>query len=46
MQKRVPIGATIVLIICSSDVTHLASFSGDKKTRLIYMTIGNILGKL
>ncbi|KAH0604492.1 uncharacterized protein H6S33_006869 [Morchella sextelata] len=46
MQERLPTGATIVPIICSSDVTHLTNFSGDKKTWPIYMTIGNIPGKV
>ena len=38
-----PDGATLVLIICASDITFLTNFSGDKKAWPIYMTIGNIL---
>ncbi|KAG0644303.1 hypothetical protein HOY80DRAFT_1075254 [Tuber brumale] len=38
-------GATLVPIICSSDVTFLTNFSGDKKPWPIYSTIGNILSK-
>ena len=38
-----PDGATLVPIICASDVTCLKNFSGDKKAWPIYMTIGNIL---
>lgn len=34
-------GATIIPIICSSDETHLTSFSGDKKAWPVYMTLGN-----
>lgn len=34
-------GATIIPIICSSDETHLTSFTGDKKSWPIYMTLGN-----
>ncbi|KAH0603944.1 uncharacterized protein H6S33_006975 [Morchella sextelata] len=45
-QERLPTGATIVPIICSSDGTHLTNFSGDKKTWPIYMMIGNIPGKV
>src|SRR5688500_14143695 len=35
----------LVPIICSSDVTHLTNFSGDKKAWPIYMSIGNILSR-
>ncbi|KAG0633391.1 hypothetical protein HOY80DRAFT_896568 [Tuber brumale] len=44
-QDSLPERATLVLIICSSDVTFLTNFSGDKKAWLIYLTIGNILSK-
>ena len=38
-----PDGATLVPIICSSDVTFLPNFRGDKQAWPIYLTIGNIL---
>ncbi|KAG0632929.1 hypothetical protein HOY80DRAFT_854248, partial [Tuber brumale] len=44
-QDSLPKGATLVPIICSSDVTFLTNFSGDKKAWPIYLTIGNILSK-
>ncbi|KAG0633437.1 hypothetical protein HOY80DRAFT_896527, partial [Tuber brumale] len=44
-QDSVPEGATLVPIICSSDVTFLTNLSGDKKAWQIYLTIGNILSK-
>ncbi|KAG0133447.1 hypothetical protein HOY82DRAFT_538187 [Tuber indicum] len=44
-QDTLPDGATLVPIICGSDVTFLTNFSGDKKVWPIYMTIGNILSK-
>ncbi|KAG0132972.1 hypothetical protein HOY82DRAFT_483212, partial [Tuber indicum] len=44
-QDTLPDGATLVPIICASDVTFLTNFSGDKKAWPIYMTIGNILSK-
>ncbi|KAI5848606.1 hypothetical protein DFP73DRAFT_474133, partial [Morchella snyderi] len=46
MQEKLPPGATIVPIICSSDITHLTNFSGDKKSWPKYLTIGNIPGKI
>lgn len=39
-------GATIVPIICSSDIANLKNISGDKKRCLIYMTIENNMGKV
>ncbi|KAG0632570.1 hypothetical protein HOY80DRAFT_863978, partial [Tuber brumale] len=45
-QDSLPEGATLVPIICSSDVTFLTNFSGDKKAWPIYLTIGNILSKM
>ncbi|KAG0635441.1 hypothetical protein HOY80DRAFT_1011854 [Tuber brumale] len=39
------VGATLVPIICSSDVTFVTNFSEDKKACPIYLTIGNILSK-
>ncbi|KAG0138782.1 hypothetical protein HOY82DRAFT_595293 [Tuber indicum] len=44
-QDTLPDGATLVPIICGSDVTFLTNYSGDKKAWPIYMTIGNILSK-
>ena len=38
-----PDEATLVPIICASDITFLTNFSGDKKASPIYITIGNIL---
>ncbi|KAG0635115.1 hypothetical protein HOY80DRAFT_859018, partial [Tuber brumale] len=37
--------ATLVLIICSSDVMFLMNFSGEKKAWPAYLIIGNILLK-
>lgn len=39
---KLPIGATIALIILSSDKTQLSRFSGDKKAWPVYISIGNI----
>ncbi|KAG0640986.1 hypothetical protein HOY80DRAFT_859151, partial [Tuber brumale] len=44
-QDSLPEGATLVPIICSSDVKFLTNISGDKKAWPIYLTIGNILSK-
>ncbi|KAG0633524.1 hypothetical protein HOY80DRAFT_1104646 [Tuber brumale] len=44
-QDSLPEGATLVPIICSSDVMFLTNFFGDKKAWPIYLTIGNILSK-
>ncbi|KAI5845805.1 hypothetical protein DFP73DRAFT_593977 [Morchella snyderi] len=46
MQEKLPPGATIVPFICSSDITHLTNFFGDKKSWPIYLKIGNIPGKI
>jgi len=40
-----PDRATLVSIICASDVTFLTNFSGGKKAWPIYMTIHNILSR-
>jgi len=37
-----PIGSTLVLILFTSDTTHLTNFSGDGKVWPLYMSIGNI----
>ena len=42
-KDRLPDEATLVPIICASDVPFLTNFSGDKKAWPIYLTIGNIL---
>jgi len=44
-KVRLPEGATLVPIICTSDITLLTNFSGDKKAWPIYMIIGNILSR-
>ncbi|KAF8573203.1 hypothetical protein K439DRAFT_1625236 [Ramaria rubella] len=41
-QVKLPDGATVVLIIFSSDKMQLSMFSGDHTAYPIYMTIGNI----
>ncbi|KAG1861276.1 hypothetical protein F4604DRAFT_1882477 [Suillus subluteus] len=41
-QKALPKGATIALIILSSDKTCLSQFRGDKSAWPVYMSIGNI----
>jgi hypothetical protein len=41
-QKRLPIGATIALLILSTDKTKLSQFRGDKSAWPVYLTIGNI----
>ncbi|KAG0639401.1 hypothetical protein HOY80DRAFT_1074395 [Tuber brumale] len=41
-HDSLPEGATLVPIICSSDVTFLTNFSGDKKAWLIYLIIGEV----
>ncbi|KAG0131554.1 hypothetical protein HOY82DRAFT_485015, partial [Tuber indicum] len=40
-----PDGATLVPIICASDVTFSTNFTGREKAWSTYMTIGNILSK-
>ncbi|KAG0643399.1 hypothetical protein HOY80DRAFT_867126, partial [Tuber brumale] len=42
---KIPEGATLVLIISSSDVIFLMNFSEDKNALLVYLTIGNLLSK-
>ncbi|KAG0644342.1 hypothetical protein HOY80DRAFT_878688, partial [Tuber brumale] len=44
-QDSLPEGATLVHIICSSDIKLLTNLGGDKKAWPIYPTIGNILSK-
>ena len=44
-KDQFPDGATLVLIICTSNVTFLTNFSGDKKAWPISLTIGNILSR-
>ena len=46
LQKALPEGSTIVPLIFFSDETHLTNFSGDKKIWPIYMTIGNLPGRV
>ena len=41
-QDHLPAGATIVPVICASDMTHLTNFSDDQHVRPLYLTIGNI----
>jgi len=41
MQYSLPLGATIVPLICESDKTLLTESSGDKKVWPIYLTIEN-----
>ncbi|KAL0630534.1 hypothetical protein Q9L58_010619 [Maublancomyces gigas] len=45
MQATLPLGATVVAVICASDQTHLTNFSGDRKAWPVYLTIGNIKSK-
>ncbi|KAG1782843.1 hypothetical protein EV702DRAFT_1040672 [Suillus placidus] len=42
MQKKLPVGATIVPIILATDKTCLSQFRGDKSTYPVYLAIGNI----
>ncbi|KAG1816422.1 uncharacterized protein BJ212DRAFT_1446949 [Suillus subaureus] len=42
-QKALPEGATIALIILSSDKMTLSQFQGDKTAWPVYMSIGNIV---
>ncbi|KAK0189620.1 hypothetical protein F5146DRAFT_1103764 [Armillaria mellea] len=42
LQKYLPVGATIVPVILSSDKTKLSQFCGDKSAWSVYLTIGNI----
>lgn len=41
-QEKLPNGATVLPLICSSDETHLTNFSGDQKAWPLYVTIGNL----
>jgi hypothetical protein len=41
-QAKLPNGATILPLVCSSDETHLTNFSGDQKAWPLYLTIGNL----
>jgi len=41
-QDQLPAGATIVPVICASDITHLTNFSGDRHAWPLYLTFGNI----
>jgi len=42
MQDQLPAGATIVPVICASDMTHFINFSGDQYAWPLYLTISNI----
>ncbi|KAJ7679897.1 hypothetical protein B0H17DRAFT_1161225 [Mycena rosella] len=42
IQKRLPPGATIALLILSSDKTMLSNFRGDNSAWPVYLSIGNI----
>ncbi|KAJ7596914.1 Zn-finger domain-containing protein [Mycena floridula] len=42
LQKQLPVGATAVPMIISSDKTRLSMFRGDKSAWPVYLTIGNI----
>lgn len=42
LQGKLPIGATAVPIIISTDKTELSQFTGDATAYPVYMTIGNI----
>ncbi|KAI0086605.1 hypothetical protein BDY19DRAFT_864872, partial [Irpex rosettiformis] len=42
IQMKLPVGATVVPIILSSDKTRLSQFRGDKSAWPVYLTIGNI----
>ena len=42
MQDRLPLGATIVPLICGSDEMQLTYYTGDKSAWPIYLTTGNI----
>jgi hypothetical protein len=41
-EDQLPAGATIVPVICTSDMTHLTNISGDQHPWPLYLTIGNI----
>ncbi|KAI0085458.1 hypothetical protein BDY19DRAFT_896743 [Irpex rosettiformis] len=42
IQMKLPVGATVVPVILSSDKTRLSQFRGDKSAWPVYLTIGNI----
>ncbi|QRV84442.1 hypothetical protein RhiJN_12458 [Ceratobasidium sp. AG-Ba] len=42
IQRQLPLGATVIPIILSSDSTQLTNFSGGKSAWPVYITIGNI----
>ncbi|EDR03415.1 uncharacterized protein LACBIDRAFT_331514 [Laccaria bicolor S238N-H82] len=42
IQELLPLGATVVPVIISSDKTWLSQFQGDKSAWPVYLTIGNI----
>ncbi|KAF8531428.1 hypothetical protein BDD12DRAFT_712909, partial [Trichophaea hybrida] len=41
-HDRMPIGDTVIPVICASDETLLMNHSGDKTAWPVYLTIGNI----
>ena len=43
VKELLPLGATVVPVIISSDKTHLSQFQGDKSAWPVYLTIRNIL---
>jgi hypothetical protein len=42
MEDQLPVGATIVPVICASDKTQMINFSSDQHVCLLYLPIGNI----
>ncbi|KAF8600174.1 hypothetical protein BDV93DRAFT_559654 [Ceratobasidium sp. AG-I] len=42
IQDKLPLGATILPVILSSDATHLTNLGGGKKAWPVYITLGNI----
>ena len=45
-KKKPPRGATLASLILSSDKTQLTQFQGNKKSWLVYITIGNLSKEL
>ncbi|KIY61073.1 hypothetical protein CYLTODRAFT_332394, partial [Cylindrobasidium torrendii FP15055 ss-10] len=45
-QKLLPKGRTIAPLIISTDKTQLTQFSGSKQAYPVYLTLGNIPGRL
>jgi hypothetical protein len=39
---KIPEGDMVVVLVCSTDETMLTSYSGDKKSWPLYLTLGNI----